>query len=137
MTTTDWRRRAACRTEDPELFFPIGEGLAALLQAEVAKRVCARCPVMDECLEWAMNTRQDAGVWGGLAEDERRSMRRADRRAGPRPSAAEQAVADYGKAIARMRGAGVPVRTISMRLELGEDIVKQAMRLLEAKEGAA
>lgn len=136
--STDWRRRAACRSEDPELFFPIGTGAPALKQTEEAKRVCARCPVSAECLGWAMSTRQDAGVWGGLSEAERRSARRrADRKAGPRPSAAEQAVADYGREIARMRGAGVPVRTISKRLHLGEDIVKQAARLLENAGGAA
>ena len=42
----DWRHRAACRDEDPELFFPIGNTGPALLQIEEAKAVCRRCPVM-------------------------------------------------------------------------------------------
>ena len=39
-----------------------------------------QCEVRTECLEWAMVTGQDAGVWGGLSEDERRALRRARRR---------------------------------------------------------
>ena len=51
----DWRNRAACLTEDPELFFPIGNTGPALLQIEEAKRVCARCQVRDKCLQWALD----------------------------------------------------------------------------------
>ena len=73
----DWRHRAVCREEDPELFFPIGNTGPALLQIEEAKAVCRRCPVMDQCLQWALESGQDAGVWGGLSEDERRVHRQA------------------------------------------------------------
>lgn len=76
----DWRLKAACREEDPELFFPVGNTGPALLQVEEAKAVCARCPVTDECLQWALETHQDAGVWGGTGEDERRAMRRRRQR---------------------------------------------------------
>ncbi|MEU3901605.1 WhiB family transcriptional regulator [Streptomyces sp. NPDC045251] len=73
----DWRHRAACREEDPELFFPIGTTGPALLQIEEAKAVCRnRCPVMEPCLTWALDSGQDDGVWGGLSEDERRALRR-------------------------------------------------------------
>ncbi|WP_329172788.1 WhiB family transcriptional regulator [Streptomyces sp. NBC_01477] len=72
----DWQHRAACGDEDPELFFPVGNSGPAILKIEEAKRVCRRCPVMDQCRQWALETGQDAGVWGGLSEDERRSMRR-------------------------------------------------------------
>jgi WhiB family redox-sensing transcriptional regulator len=68
---------AACRDEDPELFFPVGKTGPALLQIEDAKEVCRRCEVVDDCLQWALETGQDAGVWGGMSEDERRSMRKA------------------------------------------------------------
>jgi len=74
--STDWRHRARCADEDPELFFPIGDTGPALLQTEQAKAVCHRCPVMETCLQWAFETGQDAGVWGGMSEGERRSMRR-------------------------------------------------------------
>ena len=72
----DWRDRAACLEEDPELFFPIGNTGPALLQIEQAKTVCRRCDVRDTCLQWALETGQDAGVWGGLSEDERRALKR-------------------------------------------------------------
>lgn len=73
---SEWREQAACRDEDPELFFPIGHGPAAQAQIVEAKAVCARCPVVRECLAWALETGQDAGVWGGLTEEERRQLRR-------------------------------------------------------------
>lgn len=72
----DWRHRAACRDEDPELFFPIGTTGPALLQISEAKAVCRRCDALNECLAWALDSEQDAGVWGGLDEDERRALKR-------------------------------------------------------------
>ncbi|WP_405461529.1 WhiB family transcriptional regulator [Streptomyces sp. NBC_00101] len=78
--TTDWRTHAACRTEDPDLFFPLGNTGPALVQTDEAKAVCRRCPVTETCLQWALDTNQDTGVWGGLAEDERRNLRRRTRR---------------------------------------------------------
>jgi WhiB family redox-sensing transcriptional regulator len=68
----DWRHRAACLDEDPELFFPIGNTGPAL---------CRRCEVMDTCLRWALESGQHAGVWGGLSEDERRALKRRNARA--------------------------------------------------------
>ncbi|GGX01041.1 transcriptional regulator WhiB [Streptomyces malachitofuscus] len=72
----NWRNSAACRTEDPDLFFPIGTSGPALLQTEQAKGVCRRCPVREQCLEWALETGQSIGVWGGTSEDERRALKR-------------------------------------------------------------
>ena len=48
---------------------------------EEAKAVCRRCDVMDTCLKWALENGQDAGVWGGLSEDERRALKRRTARA--------------------------------------------------------
>ena len=76
----DWRHIALCRDEDPELFFPIGNTGPALIQAEEAKKVCRRCPVTEPCLQWALETGQDAGVWGGMSEDERRALKRRNAR---------------------------------------------------------
>jgi len=70
-----WRHRAACRFEEPELFFPVGTGEPALRQFAEAKSVCRRCPVVSSCLTWALETRQHSGVWGGMSEDERRGLR--------------------------------------------------------------
>jgi WhiB family redox-sensing transcriptional regulator len=83
----DWRDHAACRDEDPELFFPIGNTGPALLQIEEAKAVCRVCPVSAACLEWAIESGQDAGVWGGLAEEERRALSLRNARARLRTSA--------------------------------------------------
>ncbi|WP_454325848.1 WhiB family transcriptional regulator [Streptomyces glaucescens] len=79
---TNWRNQAACRDEDPDLFFPIGTSGPALVQAEQAKAVCRRCPVREPCLEYALDSGQSLGVWGGTSETERRALqRRAGRRA--------------------------------------------------------
>ena len=76
----DWRHHAICREADPELFFPIGSSGPGLTQVEAAKVVCRRCPVVQDCLSWAIETGQDSGVWGGTSEDERRALaRRATR----------------------------------------------------------
>jgi WhiB family redox-sensing transcriptional regulator len=71
-----WRKEALCRDTDPELFFPIGTTGAALVQIEQAKGVCRQCPVRDDCLEFALRTNQDSGIWGGTSEEERRVLRR-------------------------------------------------------------
>jgi WhiB family redox-sensing transcriptional regulator len=75
-----WLPEARCIGEDPELFFPIGTSDDALSQVAAAKTVCRACSVRPECLEWSLATFQDAGVWGGLDEEERRVIRRARRR---------------------------------------------------------
>lgn len=76
----DWVHRAACSDEDPELFFPVGTTGPAAVQTEAAKAVCRRCDVRGVCLEWAISTAQESGIWGGMSEDERRSLRHARRR---------------------------------------------------------
>jgi WhiB family redox-sensing transcriptional regulator len=76
----DWRTRAACRGEDPELFFPIGTtGRDYDAQVEEAKTVCRGCPVRIECLDWAYRTRAD-GIWGATTEQERAAARRRHNR---------------------------------------------------------
>ena len=72
-----WRSNSLCRDTDPDLFFPIGTTGHALTQIERAKEVCGECPVSMECLEFALETNQDSGIWGGTSEEERRTIRRA------------------------------------------------------------
>ncbi len=72
-----WRDRALCRETDPELFFPVGTTGTALNQIAQAKQVCGQCAVRIECLEFALATNQDSGIWGGLSEEERRAIRRS------------------------------------------------------------
>lgn len=77
----DWRHRAACVEEDPELFFPLGDTPAAKRQTAEAKFICwSACPVRKECLAWAIDGRHEDGVWGGLSELQRRRLRRANQR---------------------------------------------------------
>ena len=71
-----WAARGACRHSDPELFFPVTARGPALRQLARAKRVCASCPVRSDCLEYALQSGQGFGVWGGASEQERRLMRR-------------------------------------------------------------
>ena len=65
-----WRELAACRGADLEVFFPErGES------AQVARQVCAACPVRQPCLDYAIANRIVHGIWGGLTERERRALR--------------------------------------------------------------
>ncbi len=74
--TTTWRDVAACRDSDPNLFFPVGTTGPALDQIAEAKAICAGCMVQDDCLQYALESNQEAGVWGGYPEDERRRLRK-------------------------------------------------------------
>ena len=80
----DWRQSAACRHSDPNLFFPIGDTGPAVEHAEAAKAVCRQCPVRVDCLEYALTSNQDTGVWGGTTEEDRRKLRRQRRTSGER-----------------------------------------------------
>ena len=81
-----WQHRAACRGEDSSYFFAPGyfeRRSEKLAREAVAKAICARCPVRDECLAFALEVRDPHGVWGGLNEMERRALlRQRSRRAG-------------------------------------------------------
>ena len=75
--TEDWRAKASCRSIDPDLFFPVGTTGMALSQIDQAKAVCRDCVAREACLEFALATNQESGIWGGTAEDERRKLRKA------------------------------------------------------------
>ncbi|MGD9797736.1 MAG: WhiB family transcriptional regulator [Acidimicrobiia bacterium] len=70
-----WRLDAACRHVDPDLFFPSGTARSAADHIEAAKAVCRACPVRVPCLDFALTSHQDAGIWGGASEEERRALR--------------------------------------------------------------
>jgi WhiB family redox-sensing transcriptional regulator len=71
----DWKADAACRDLPTSLFFPDSEA-----DSGPALDVCASCPVRQQCLEFALTTRQHDGVWGGATEKERRRSIRQRRR---------------------------------------------------------
>lgn len=95
-TTTQWREYAVCRQVDPDLFFPIPNSTTGARQAEEAKKVCGTCPVKRQCLSWALEAKQDIGVWGGLTEEERAGIhgRRAERRTSTDGRPAWQVIVD-------------------------------------------
>jgi WhiB family transcriptional regulator, redox-sensing transcriptional regulator len=68
----EWRDRAACRDDDPDLFYPLGETWTAAA-AEQAKAICARCPldVVQACLAFAKRSNDNWGIYGGQTPDER------------------------------------------------------------------
>lgn len=73
----DWRDQAVCSSEEvTQIFFPVGVTGQAAVQIEDAKAVCVECPVRQECLEYAITTNQEYGIWGGTSEEERRVLRR-------------------------------------------------------------
>lgn len=74
--TEEWRQLGSCRTLDTNLFFPIGQTGEAEVRIARAKKVCGDCPVRQDCLEFAITTNQEYGVWGGFSEEERRVIRR-------------------------------------------------------------
>ncbi len=66
---THWLAAARCKDMDPDVFFPT-DGIGV----QVAQRICAECDVVDQCLEYALASRIDHGVWGGASERERRRI---------------------------------------------------------------
>ncbi len=77
VASAEWRKDSACRDTDPDLFFPVGTTGPAIEQIETAKAVCRQCHAQTQCLEYAIETNQDSGIWGGTSEDERRQLRKA------------------------------------------------------------
>ena len=68
-----WKRQAACKGMDQTVFFPA----RGWRQSDRAKQICAGCPVRQECLEFAVDTRQEGGIWGGTSFKERQAIRNA------------------------------------------------------------
>jgi WhiB family redox-sensing transcriptional regulator len=75
-TTMDWQELGACRDSDPALFFPVGTTGHAVQQISRAVAICDACQVQETCLQYALESNQEAGVWGGYAEDDRRRLRK-------------------------------------------------------------
>ena len=67
-----WAAYGACRGADPALFFAGTEGG----DTDLARRICAGCPVKEDCLDWALTVGVPYGVWGGTTEQERRRLAR-------------------------------------------------------------
>ena len=72
----EWRELGSCREHATSLFFPIGQTGDAEAKIARAKKVCQTCAVSEQCLEFAITTNQEYGIWGGHDEEERRVVRR-------------------------------------------------------------
>ena len=65
-----WIEDGICAQTDQEAFFP-----EVRKSAERAKAICRRCPVREQCLQWALETHERYGVWGGYSPKERARIR--------------------------------------------------------------
>ena len=76
-----WQHRGACRGPQATVFFPPPQFERKVDRTERelrAKMICGECPVVAECLDYALQIREPHGIWGGLNENERRALFDAD-----------------------------------------------------------
>lgn len=92
----DWRNDAACRGTNAERFFPASSTGPGKDQEERAKQVCRRCSVTVQCRDFALESGQDFGVWGGLSAAERRAIKRRGQ-AGQRTPAPDPELAELAR----------------------------------------
>jgi hypothetical protein len=123
---TDWMEYGLCRQTDPNLFFPEGRGAAIAIQTEQAKSVCNQCPVRSRCLDWALDTGQYAGVWGGLAEDERRALLRSREHDFDRCLESQAFIEEQ-------RAAQVGVRELARKMGVSYELMRRVLRYLKAE----
>lgn len=73
-----WERKPGCATADPRVFFPEdldGNPVEDGPEGDTARRICAQCPLRDQCLRWALSAGMPAGIWGGHSTRERDDIR--------------------------------------------------------------
>lgn len=79
MSSQKWRLQARCAEADPEAWFPPPVNEKSKADRETRKKafqVCRACPVRNECLQFALENNIQHGIWGGMAERERRQLRK-------------------------------------------------------------
>lgn len=128
-TENRWEAEAACRSNDPEIFFPRSGSASAATQA---KKVCRGCPVRAQCLQWALETEQPFGVWGGLSESERLEQW-ADRQ--PGLTRAERLAAEPEQMLKLLAG-GYSVFSVAILLGTSVVTINRARRLLDERATA-
>lgn len=129
-SSTAWMAGGLCRQVDSAIFFPEGRGGAVAVQTEQAKRICNRCPVRESCLEWAVETGQAAGVWGGMSEDERRALIRDRSGQYERCIDAQELIED------RIAG-GAKYREVADELGVGHSAVCRAVKFFRREREEA
>lgn len=98
-----WQERKACTAEDFDLFLSDEPAVQ-----EIAKQICVGCPVREQCLQFALDTKAGFGVFGGKTADERSSM--------PGASSAANPVGDFVSAIVEYRRKGLSWEDIGSKL---------------------
>ena len=71
-----WMDNALCRSSSSDLFFPVGRSQKTQKKIEEALVICTECSVTPECLDYALRTNQDIGIWGGTIDEDRKYLRR-------------------------------------------------------------
>lgn len=124
MIDDSWKIRGICRYADPELFFPDRSDTAT---AEEAKSYCYACPVQDECLAAGLKE-NEAGIWGGTTEEERRQNPR--RRTGPGNIIRTRMVTERRQKVRQLVTMGLTSDQISARIGVPTRLVTQDRRAI-------
>lgn len=126
----DWRDQAACRDTDPELFFVPGRSDAPASRRQVAqtKAVCAGCTARAACLNYALDSGQEYGIFGGTSAEERRRISR--HLPTPQP---ELSRLDREQHASDDLAAGQPIRVVAAGWGLSQDRVQQLYRQVKAR----
>ncbi|MFJ1993017.1 WhiB family transcriptional regulator [Streptomyces asiaticus] len=131
----DWRNAALCR-DNPDLWFPNGKTGHHLVQIRKAKQICRTCPVMQLCGQWAIDTRQEYGIFGGMDEHERRVLLRRIRRiATPRSDRKwvrilRDRLPEYQGLVAQ----GLQARDIAKQMDTTVQTINSVRRALEQQD---
>lgn len=125
----EWFQHAICKDEDPEVFFP-----APSESSRRAREVCERCPVMQECGDWAIVEGIRDGVWGGLSPQERAVIRRQIN-PGHQPKRQEAEAWARRRRIVEMRHVNTPLSHAEIGEKFGVDkrTIDRDMRILRKK----
>lgn len=67
----EWQKEALCNQTDPEAFFP-----ERWMEGKDAKMVCAKCPVKQDCFDYAVSNNEEYGIWGGVDFSKRKYTKR-------------------------------------------------------------
>ena len=137
MTTTvrateaeNWRAYAACAEVPGDLFFPVPHTNGWKKQTKQAKAICNHhCPVREQCLSWALDTAQPAGIWGGKSEAERRALRGL-------PESQTQRCMDRQVWIEKQLEAGVSQRELAARLRVTRATLSRCVTGWETERAA-
>jgi WhiB family redox-sensing transcriptional regulator len=128
-----WMQHGLCRQVDAQIFFPEGRGGSIVVQTRQAKQVCNRCPVRLLCLDWAVETRQHFGVWGGLSEEERGDLWRRPRRKAGELSALEEILQNRLAEFEDLREQGLELVEIAAWLGTNVQTLNRVTRVLQER----